>query len=334
MPRYLVHIGPHKTGTTYIQSRLDAARDRLRSAGVVYRSTWRASDVVPSHLRMFERIRHRQLDELRRELAEQAVDDDALVILSSEDLQYLDAQEVRILADLLGTPNVTIAYYCRRWSELLPSCWQERVKHGDDQPLPEFLLLLTAHAQRSALANYGIVLDRYLGVFGPANVRVVSYSNIADSRFDLADHFVATFLPPLPNGLPPAPEARPNASLAPTEIEIIRVLNALHRRRGGEPSSAIRGWYQQHAGTLDLSAITAAMTEATVTMPFSDAIPALDLVHQRLFQQYRELMVPPVSANRLFRPRQQDLALVRQDYLADPTIAVRVEHIYQGFRAA
>jgi hypothetical protein len=43
--------------------------------------------------------------------------------------------------------------------------------------------------------------------------------------------------------------------------------------------------------------------------------------------------VPPVSANRLFRPRQQDLSFVRQDYLADPTIAAQVERIYQGFRA-
>jgi hypothetical protein len=115
---------------------------------------------------------------------------------------------------------------------------------------------------------------------------------------------------------------------------MIRVLNALHRRCGGEPGSAIRGWYLRHAGTLDLSGIIAAMTKASVTMAYSDAIPSLELLHQRLFQQYRELMVPPVSANRLFRPRQQDLAFVRQDYLTDPTIAAQVEQIYQGFRAS
>jgi hypothetical protein len=225
-------------------------------------------------------------------------------------------------------------YYCRRWSELLPSCWQERIKHGDDQPLPEFLLLLTAHAHRSALANYGIVLDRYLSVFGAANVRVVSYSNVIDSQADLAEHFVATFLPTLPGGLPVASDTRPNASLAATDVEMIRVLNALHRRRGGEPGSAIRGWYLQRAGTLDLSGITAAMTKATVTMAYSDAIPALEMLHQRLLQQYLELMVPPAADNRLFRPRQQDLAFVRQDYLTYPTIAAQVGQIYEGFRAA
>jgi hypothetical protein len=76
------------------------------------------------------------------------------------------------------------------------------------------------------------------------------------------------------------------------------------------------------------------MTAATVTVPFSDAIPALDLLHHRLFQQYRELMVPPVSVNRLFRLRQLDLVFVRQDYLADPAIAGQVQQIYQRFRAA
>jgi len=82
MPRYVVHIGPHKTGTTYIQSRLDAARDRLRAVGVTYPATWRAGDAVPSHLRLFERIRHRQFSELQRELAELAVDADGLVVVA------------------------------------------------------------------------------------------------------------------------------------------------------------------------------------------------------------------------------------------------------------
>jgi hypothetical protein len=334
MPRYLVHIGPHKTGTTYIQARLDAARDRLREAGVVYPTVWRASATVASHRRLFERIRNRELEALQGELAEVTDDADALVILSSEDLQYLDEREVRVLAGVLRTTEVTIVYYCRRWSELLPSCWQERIKHGDDQPLAEFLLPLTAHAHRSTIANYGIVLDRYVGVFGLANVRVVSYSNVVDSQLDLAEHFAATFLPPLPGGLQPGMTTRPNASLSPVDIEMVRLLNALGRRHSGGASATIREWYQQHAGTLDLSQLTAAMSAAVVTLPFSDTSPMLDSLHQRLFQQYRELMVPPVSVNRLFRPRQNDLAFVRQDYLADPAAAMQVAGIYQRFRAA
>ena len=55
MPRYLVHVGPHKTGTTYIQTRLDAARDRMRAVGVAYAETWRAEAAVPSHLRLLDR---------------------------------------------------------------------------------------------------------------------------------------------------------------------------------------------------------------------------------------------------------------------------------------
>jgi hypothetical protein len=334
MPRYLIHIGPHKTGTTYIQSRLDTARDRLRAVGVLYPTTWRASDVMPSHLRLFERIRRRELEPLRREVAALPVESDGLVVISSEDLQYLDEQEVRILFEALGTANVTIVYYCRRWSELLPSVWQERVKHGSDEPLVEFMLLQTAHAPRSAIANFAVVVDRYVGVFGAANIRVVSYSNLTDGQIDLADHFAATFLPLLPERLPQVPEARPNASLSIADMEMIRVLNALHRRHGAEPGSAIRDWYLRGRGTLDLSDITAAMTAHAVTIPFSDAIPVLDSLHRQLFARFRDLMVPPVATDRLFQPLRRNLGFVRQDYLADPTIVTRVGEIYRQFRAA
>jgi hypothetical protein len=76
------------------------------------------------------------------------------------------------------------------------------------------------------------------------------------------------------------------------------------------------------------------MTASVATMQLSDTIPLLDSLHQHLFARYRDLLVPPVSVDRLFTPRQRDVAFVRQEYLADPTIATRVDGIYRQFRSA
>jgi hypothetical protein len=99
-------------------------------------------------------------------------------------------------------------------------------------------------------------------------------------------------------------------------------------------NSAVRLWFERHGRKLDWSVITAAMTAATTTMPFSDTIPVLELLHQHLYRRYRHLLVPPLLADRLFRPRQRELTFVRQDYLADPAVAMQVQDIYRRFQAA
>ena len=65
MPRYLIHVGPHKTGTTYLQLRFDAARKRLREPGVIYPAELSASKMEPSHRKLFLDIRASNISYLR-----------------------------------------------------------------------------------------------------------------------------------------------------------------------------------------------------------------------------------------------------------------------------
>jgi hypothetical protein len=332
MLRYVVHVGPHKTGTTYLQLRLAQAAAALNAAGVLYPETWRAGPGLPSHHGLFRRLRDGQTDQLRQELAALPVPADGTVVLSAEDLQFLEPPEIAGLAAALGTPDVTIVYYCRRWSELLPSVWQERVKHGDAQPLHDFLLTLAQNPHRSMLTHYGAVLDRYGAVFGASRVRVVSYNNLAESGLDLADHFVASFLPSLPGPLPPPADPRPNPSMSATDIEFVRVLNALHRRDGGQPGSAARHWYLRRKQALRLEQVQEAMQRATTTVTLSDTVPAFDLLHRQLRDRYAAALVPPAAPDRLFTPAQNEIPTVGSDYLLTPEVAMAMHSIYRQFR--
>jgi hypothetical protein len=138
MPRYLIHVGPHKTGTTYLQLRFDAARKRLCERGVIYPAELSASKMEPSHRRLFPDIRASNISYLRFVFEQSAHKDAEYVLISAEDLNHLAPQEPGSLREAIDGGPATIIFYCRRWSELLPSLWQEKVKHGCDETFPEF----------------------------------------------------------------------------------------------------------------------------------------------------------------------------------------------------
>ena len=116
------------------------------------------------------------------------------VLLSAEDLVGLSAANILTLRSLLGGASARVIFYCRRWSELLPSGWQELVKHGHTMTLPEFFSAHVVNAPGSNIINYGQALDRYAEHFGLENISLVSYSNIIDNNGDLFVHFCRNFL--------------------------------------------------------------------------------------------------------------------------------------------
>jgi hypothetical protein len=141
MPRYLIHVGPHKTGTTYLQLRFDAARERLRHHGVAYPIAWSSADTEPSHRKLVVALREGRTDQLRSEFDRIERDDPEYVLISAEGLNHLQEPALALLKTLTRGQPVTVIFYCRRWSDLLPSLWQEKIKHGYDETFPEFFSL-------------------------------------------------------------------------------------------------------------------------------------------------------------------------------------------------
>ena len=68
MTRFILHIGPHKTGTTYIQETLFALRERLESRGVHIPAVWSAAPGLPSHMRLVWGLRRGGIEEIEEDL--------------------------------------------------------------------------------------------------------------------------------------------------------------------------------------------------------------------------------------------------------------------------
>jgi hypothetical protein len=333
MTDYVLHVGPHKTGTKYLQSRLAFLRHRLAGQGAVYPDVWQTAGAESGHPGLVEQVQSGNLDVITDMVARFGHDHERLVVLSSEEFTSFDESQLLALRDVLRPGSIRIIYYIRRWSELLPSLWQEFVKHGGDIPLVNFLIAHISNTARSTALNFGIVVDRYIKAFGRESVRLVSYSDLTDAGVDLMRHFgeicLAQHVGALDyGGLENLPK-RPNASLSFIDAEMIRVLNALHRRHAGQHGSALREWYLHRTGEADVASAKAALSVHAGMIRLQDTLPPFEQLHRELIVRYGDLLTSP--AERLFAPREAVVSHVREDYLRDYFLVSRLIAIYQRF---
>jgi hypothetical protein len=337
LPRYLIHVGPHKTGTTYLQLRFGAARERLRHRGVAYPIEWSGGGGGPSHWKLFLDIRAAKvsyLSSMFEQIARTGAED---VLISAEDLDHLELKELGYLREALRGEQAMVIFYCRRWSELLPSLWQERVKHGYDETFPEFFAAHISTPLGSPVLNFARALDKYARVFGRENVRIVSYNNVCDDQLDLAEHFFDTFLPKhraVLDGLPPLADARPNPSLPMLDIEVIRALNAFHAMNGGTRDAELRDWYLAHGRQFDLSELFSSIDSNMQTLRLSDASSAMARLHEEVLMRYPGQMVAPVRDGRLFESRARDINFAQPRYLMNRAAYAALQGVYAAFVAA
>jgi hypothetical protein len=138
----LLHIGPQKTGSTAIQESLHDAREQLAELGVYYPGPYRrpieAGWAVLGHGAPLGRPEPRieTWDTLIEGLRASAL---PRRILSNEDLSRgSDAVVERIVRDV-GADDIQLLYVARRYDQLLPSHWQERLKARMTLSFEDFL---------------------------------------------------------------------------------------------------------------------------------------------------------------------------------------------------
>jgi hypothetical protein len=328
MPRYVIHVGPHKTGSTYLQASFAQHQADLSNRGIIYPGQWRDGNQA-SHVALFRRLRGRDPG-LAVEFATLNDSPYKIVLISSEAMADLKLDELAFLRELLGGASVEIIFYCRRWSELLLSGWQEMVKHGYIRTFPEFLSAHLMNPFATHVMNFQITFDKFIGVFGAEGIHLVSYNFLIDQKIDLFEHFARTFLDW--RDPPPPSVGRPNASLGPVDSEMLRVLHALEWTHSSACDPSLYRKYIQAKEALDIGALVAAMERDLRTLNINEDAPGLRLLHRRLFKQYGERLVEPRSGELLFAPTRAQLPFVGQNYLLAEGVVDAIERIYNQLR--
>lgn len=237
----LIHIGPHKTGSTAIQVAMQEARDELTRHGVHY-ATGRSHRPDKAGWALGIRGRPAGSEPPPLHHWESLVDDVALagdlrVCISNEDFGRATSEQIEQLVAGLGGDAAHVVAVARRLDRYLPSQWQERVKAGDRKSYEEWLRIVLDRDsdewqwdRRNVWFSHdtAALVRRWTDVVGRDRFTLI-LSNEADR-----DLLPATFegLLGLPPGTVKPNPSRSNRGLTWAETELVRAINQVVVDRG------------------------------------------------------------------------------------------------------
>ena len=239
-----LHVGPHKTATTYLQKMFSEKRRELLERGIDYPEK---GVFLYGHHEIAQDI----LGGDTKKLAEVLQDcETKSLLLSSENFDGLTEGGIDRLMDAVGDGwQVKVIYCLRRPDEILVSTWKEEVKHGHANPLSHFLFASLLRPQLSQAINHVPLLKNFAARIGAKNVQVFSYDRLGEEGEDVFEFLLRESLSisdlkgtrDLVNG--PMPTER---------IELIRALNIVHHRRTGwAPGNMVQETYTRLRDSLE-----------------------------------------------------------------------------------
>lgn len=252
-----VHIGPHKTGTTAVQSYLLRRYGSVEPQGPVWYPVFSRK---PSHVNIAdwftgERRDPERLVRLIRRARRADVD---RLLLSAED--FVSLIRHKALGDFgaafrgLDTTLITTQ---NAFASRIPSQWREHVKHGEVQDLSA---MVPAMAKRPLFSEH--FYEKYAAALDASRVVVVCVAR-SDPPERLFEYALQAF------GLPFDPEddftsgVEPNKSLTHFETEILRALNREFRAAAPDEEPRSRR----------LRRMSAALREAFRTPDWAENVP-------------------------------------------------------------
>ena len=232
-----MHIGPHKTGTTAVQSGMHEARDAMAEHGVYYpRGGWRRREAgwalgLPGRWSGVAQPPIERWTALSREVARAG---DLRVCISNEDFGRADVATVPRIVHDLGGDRVHVVAVARRLDTYLPSQWQERIKAGHPRSFEGWLRVVlgddaTRYEHRNVWGAHDLaaMTKRWVDVVGRERFTLVVFDE-ADRAF--LPHLFEQML-----GLPVGtivPSSRSNTGLSWSESEVLLALNRAAKRNG------------------------------------------------------------------------------------------------------
>jgi hypothetical protein len=228
-----LHVGPPKTGTTYLQDLLWSNRDTLRGAGVLLPGKDKAE-----HFRAAREVR--KPDGARKgplgkggtwkRLVSQMRAWPGRSVVSSEWFAGTGPAGVKTIVESLSDTPVHLVITVRELGGLVPAVWQERVKNGDVRTLPEFLAELSGRPDKS---DYGRtfwsvhdtrqVVRRWLEHLPPEHVHLVVVPGRGLPPGELWTRFAGLFVDD-PEAFDTSAAAA-NPGLAAADAEFLRQVN-------------------------------------------------------------------------------------------------------------
>jgi hypothetical protein len=227
----LLHIGPHKTGTTAVQAALWSARASLREQGVRHagrsRNPSSAVRAVTEQSSPYSEGRPPSIRHWRDLVREIRGASEPRLIVSSEFFAWARPEVIRRIVDDLDPARVRIAVTVRPLARIIPSHWQQNIQAGTVIPLDAWIENLFREPDGRPrprfwwLQRHDELIARWAEVVGPERVTAVVVDDRAhDVVLRAFEHLLG-----LSDGTLVGDRDLANRSLTLPEAEAVRAFN-------------------------------------------------------------------------------------------------------------
>lgn len=236
MDNLIIHAGPHKTGTTYIQGLLHNNKKVLASSSISYPDAYY---LFLGHHYLCNALNGNEEAEVIREKIESSVGSAATCILSSENFIFLTKKGMTKLKKIFPSVNIRFVLYSRRPSLRLISRWHEEVKQGSSEALESYLVSHIVRPMKSKEVNIFGYITEVESVFGKHTCRIVDYETASNNKNMMEMFLKASSI----NVDILDVDSIVNKMTLLSEIEVIRNINLLAKNKGLLKGSNVREVY-------------------------------------------------------------------------------------------
>ncbi len=319
--RVVIHIGPHKTGSSFLQAHFVALADALSRAGILYPDQgWM---LLQSHGRLCLIEPPSQLSAELASFVDREAQRARAILLSAEDLASMPRAKVEAVRAAIQHP-VTVVAFIRDPVARLRSFWNQETYKGSTRDWNAFAAAHLAQPGNSDVLNPAIQIGRWAEVFGESSIRLISFEPAAAAVHGdlMTEFFRAAF------GVRLAPIApahrRVNASLSLAETEILRALNRIDQRhRTPPPDDLYDRYYIWRAANNDHKALIRALQDRQRSQ-LVDCESVYE-PHLNFLESNAHLFT-----NEIARTQTESLEVIEAGWEDDPDLADALERLYSS----
>jgi hypothetical protein len=300
----IVHIGPRKTASTYLQANFYRNRRRLWRSGWLYPvlslAVRNSHHDVRAALAEVRAGKGPMVDAIRM-AGRRAAAKNASILMSSEGFPRWRPDDFLALGALFGQQDVRLVYVLRDPLSRMPSLWSEGVKAGKTRSLKAFAERQLAAPEASAALNCLVDLTPFLAE-PRLNVTVLDFEEIRRTKGDIFTTFCAEILGV--KGLNPVIATARNERQPPEIYDYLRILS---RAGGAEigPQEILywRRFLRSH-DEADLARIAETVSrlgaDSLSRLRFERATPWMAALDDQARRALEGVIVPPTTRQPLF----------------------------------
>ncbi|HVK90536.1 MAG TPA: hypothetical protein VM468_03860 [Mycoplana sp.] len=305
--RLVMHIGPHKTATTYMQANFHKNADQLLERGWLYPAIGERVGIahhdLSDHADQFVRREgsaYRDFLTVMRRADREGLN----VLLSSEGFRSWRKRHFKAISEIIGGRSLHLVYTLRDPLDTIYSFWAQKASMGSAPSLPKWMERPLLNPSRATLMNPLREITPVLSLPG-VDYKVLLFEEIRRRKLDIYSYFLQTALD-IHDLKPTRP---PTNERLPIELtEFIRLLS----KESGFPTGKSNSRKALHIGQVmrylfspeEKARIVETMVSHGAPARRSLALPrqsaSFRTVEKRLLSMLREHMHPRPDGDRIF----------------------------------